>query len=313
MGLCGVVYIWMKTDFIDIMLHPAEYSTRYLASLGQNKAVGAILTIATFPIEVTKTNVLNCMKFFGDCYFGDYLIVLMSAAALTIYSLWIRRRKYELTGCKIRLRNFKLSQESGFVCVLLGTAIIYTLVIAMADIAARRYFSIAFMLFCIAFWYILDRILTKCIYRELIRGWYIILAAFVVLSALVPFKTRDIGIGYLYDDDRNLKSAVEPYRDMDVILVVHVDKAIGRIYRGETYDCVNQMSEKTNIYAVDSTEYLYDDVGFTDEFLLWGGNDQDISSILNDLAEHGYETESLGQNHISQAYVCRINEKERHK
>lgn len=355
MGLCGVVYIWVKTNYIEILLHPANYPQ---TSPDPNKAVGASLMIAEFSMDLTKTNVLNCIKFLEDCYFGDYLVVLMVAVALTIYSLWIRRRKkddelptapyitrpdtliamavwigllglsfymnkgviicvgivcilmsrslYELTGYKIRLRNVKLSPESGFVCVLLGAAVIYTLVIAMANLVARRYFCIAFVLFCIAFWYILDRILNKCISRELVFGWYIILVASVALSALVPFKTRDVGITYIYEDDRSFKSAVEPYRDMDVVLVVYVDKNTGRVYRGETYDCVNHMSENSNIYAVDLAEYLYDEVGFTDEFVLWGRNDQDISLMLNDLAEHGYEVESLGQNHISQAYVCSI-------
>lgn len=361
MGLCGVVYILVKTNYIDILIHPTEYSPK--TSTGPNKAVTASLSIATHSIDLTKNNVLNSMKFFVDSYFGDYLVVLMAAIALTIYSLCIRRRKkndelqtipnmtgldtliavavwigllglsfytdrgviicvgivcilmsrsiYELSGYKIRLRNFKLSSESRFVCVLLGTAIIYTLVIAMANLVSRRYFCIAFVLFSIVFWYILDRILTKCIRRGLAFGWYIILVAFVALSALVPFKTRDIGIADLYEDDRNFKSAVQPYRDMDVVLVVYVDKSTERIYRGDTYDCVTLMSEDSNIYAVDLAEYLYDEARFTDEFVLWGPNDQDILPILDDLAEHGYVVDNLGQNHISQAYVCRINREER--
>lgn len=352
MGLCGVVYIWVRTDYINILLHPTDYPESM-------KAVVASLSIASFQMDLTKTNVLNSMKFLGSSYFGDYLIILMAAVALTIYSLWIRRRKmndelliipyifkprpdtliaiaawigllgfsfctnrgviicvgsvcilllrflYELTGRKIRLQNF-LSPESRFVCVLLGTAIIYTLVIAMADLTVERYFCFASVLFYIVFWYLLDRILAKRIRRELFLGWYIILAASVALSTLVPFKTRDIPYAYIYEDDRSFISALEPYRDMDVVLAAYVYN-LGWISRMEIYDCVNLMSENSNIYAVGVIEYFFDEEKFTDEFVLWARNDQDILPILDDLAEHGYEFESLGQNHISQAYVCRIN------
>lgn len=302
MGLCGTAYVWVTTDYIKILLHPTDFLQ------SGNKAVTASLSIAAFSIDLTKANVLKCRKYFGAFFFENYFIVLMAIIALTMYSLWMRRRKKDetrllcgLTECKIRLRNFKLSPESGFVCALLGAAVTYTLIIAMANLVTRRYFCIGFMLFYIAFWYILDRILTKCIRRELCSGWYIILTTAVALNALVPFKTREIPLAYIYEDDRSFISALEPYRNMDVVLA--------ELNGMEINDCMNLMSENSYIYAVRLGDYSYDEEKFADEFVFWTRNDQDILPILNDLVERGYEVESLGKDHISQAYVCRINKR----
>lgn len=310
LGLCGVAYIGATTDYIGILFHPTDYPEV------KNKAVKASLNIATFSMDLVKQNLGRCVKFFGDSYFGNYFIVLMAAFALIAYSLWICRRKNrdELpavsyndkpdslarTGSKLSLKNFKRDPESGFICVVFGTAVIYTWVMALSDLTAKRYLCIAFVLYGIVFWYVLDRILNKCPRKELVRGWYIILTAAVVLSALVPFKTRDVGIAYIYEDDGSFKAALELYRDMDVVL------AFTQGTGAEIYDCINLMSEKSYIYAVDLEEYVYDDEKFTDEFLLWARSDQNVLPVLDDLTKRGYEFESLGENHASQAFVCYI-------
>lgn len=310
MGICGVVYIGVTTDYIGILLHPTNYS-------GKNKAIKASLNIAAFSMDLVKNNLGKYVKFFGDSYFGNYFLVLISAAVLTIYSLWMRKRKIgnkspifgsavlKMTSGKFSLRNFKLTSESRFIFVVFGTAAIYTFVMALADLKVERYLCIAFVLYCIVFWYILDRILNKWLCKELVSGWYIILTVTVILCALVPFKTRNVGIGYIYENDRNFKSALEPYRDMNVVLAFTQGTGV------EIYDCVNLMTEKAYIYAIDLEEYAYDDEKFTDEFLLWARNDQDITPVLDGLSDQGYESANLGQNHASQVYVCRIKKKDR--
>lgn len=308
MGLCGMAYIWLTTDFINILLHPTNYSAK------KSKAVSASLNIATFSMDLIKINIGKYMKFFSDSYFGNYLIVLMTAIVLAVYSLWICKRKnscklsayghktgsntMELSGGKLSLKNFKLSPESGFICVVSSAAAIYTLVMALADLRAERYLCIAFVLYSIVFWYVLDRILNKWLSKKLVFGWYIILTATVVMSALAPFKTRDVGIAYIYEDDRSFKDALGLYQDMNVVLAF--TKGTG----AEIYDCMNLMSEKAYIYAVDLDDYAHDEEKFSDEFLLWARSDQDITAVLGNLAEHGYTFENLGQNHTSQAYVC---------
>jgi len=314
MGLCGVAYIGMTTDYIGILLHPADYSEV------KNKAVKASLNIATFSLDLIKENIERYMKLFGDSYFGNYFIVLSAAATLTAYSLWIFRRKREIklptvshktesdtlepAECKHNPRNFKCNPESGFICVILGTAVIYTLVMALADLTAERYLCIAFLLYCIVFWYVLDRALNKWLHKELISGWYIILAVVVILSSLVPFKTRDIGIAYIYEDDKDLNEILGPYRDMNVVLAFVNGTGV------EIYDCINLMSEKAYLYAIELDNYVYDEEKFADEFLLWVRSDQDASPVLNNLTEQGYKCENLGENHASQVYACLIREKE---
>lgn len=305
MGLCGVIYIWTATDYIGMLLHPEDHL------LEKNKAVKASLNIAAFSLDLVKQNLRNYVKFFGDSYFGNYFIVLITAVVLTIYSLWICKQKNDnktsvssksilgMMSCRLSLRNFKLTTESQFIFVVLGTSAIYTFVMALADLRAERYLCIAFVLYCIVFWYILDRILYKWLCKELVSGWYRILTVTAILCALIPFKTRDVGIGYIYENDRNFKSALEPYRDMNVVLAFTQGTGV------EIYDCVNLMTEKSYIYAVDLDEYAYDEEKFVDEFLLWARSDQDVSPVLRNLAQHGYTFESLGQNHASQAYACR--------
>lgn len=314
MGLCGVAYIGVTTDYIGILLHPTDYP------LKKSKAVSASMNLATLSMDLIKKNLGKYMKYFGDSYFGNYFIVLMTVVVLAIYSLWRFRRKsrnelpiaphktksdtLEMMSCKFSLRNFKWSPETGFICVVFGTAVIYTFVMALADLAMERYVCIAFVLYSIIFWYVLDRILNKWLRKELILGWYIILTTAVILSALAPFKTRHVGIAYIYEDDRNLNEILGIYRDMNVVLAFVNGTGV------EIYDCVNLMSEKAYIYAVELEDYVYNEEKFADEFLLWVRSDQDASPVLDDLANQGYECENLGKNHASQVYVCRIREKE---
>lgn len=305
-GLCSASYILVTTDYVDILFHPAKYSTV------KNHAVDASVNISKLSLDVIKSNLYLLMEMIEYSYFGHYLVIWLAVVALTTYSLWMLGRKkddglrgtLELIGGKINLRKVKLSPESGFICVLLGTAAIYTLVAAMAGFNVWRYYCFAFVLIVITFWYILDRIIKKYVPQEMIRGWYIILMISVILSALIPFKVRNIE--YIYEDDRNFQYAIQPYKDMDIVLVVFENETYGYISRHEVYDCVNQMSINSNIYAVDVEKYLYDEKNFTDEFILWGHKEKDLSAILDDLSEHGYWIESLGMDHVSQAYVCRM-------
>lgn len=314
MGLCGMIYIWVTSDYIDILFHPADFP------MEKSKAVQASANIAAFSIDLIKQNFVKYIKFFEASYFGDYFIFLMTVVILTVYSLWIFKKKsknalpvtpdrvnpapLKQTKYKLSLKNFKQSSEFGFICVVFSTAAIYTVVMALADLSAERYLCIAFVLYSIVFWYVLDRILNKWLRKELILGWYIILTAAVILSALAPFKTRHVGIAYIYEDDRNLNEILGIYRDMNVVL------AFVNGTGAEIYDCVNLISEKAYIYAVELEDYVYDKEKFADEFLLWVRSDQDASPVLDDLTNQGYECENLGKNHASQVYVCRIREKE---
>lgn len=354
-GLCGLVYIAVKTDYIYILLHPTDYA------VGNNVAVDISLRIS----EVLKEDIVDVftgylgwvVQLFSDYYFGSYIIFLLAFIVLTVYSLWkysnsnmeetdlhmntgklkpitliavvswfglfklsgyVNKGEFvscivllilvlyavlEMLGIKIAFWNIRLSHEAGFTCILLGSALIYTMVAALAGFTTWRYYCFGFVTHIIFFWYGLDQILKRLPRIKMERGWYYILTFFVVVSALTPFKTRNIE--YIYEEDEDLKSRIYQYRDMDTIIFPYVNETYG-ITTHEIYDCVYQMSEDADIYAVDFAQYSYDEVEFPETFVLWSHEARDISIVINDLAEHGYEVENLGTNHVSQAYVCRL-------
>lgn len=255
-------------------------------------------------VTVRRDMMITMAVWVGLLVLFSYRSMGITVCVIVICILFVRL-VLELIGDRINLRKVRLSPESGFICVLLGTAAIYTLVATMADFKVWRYYCFAFVLIIIVFWYIWDRILTKFVPQEMVCGWYVILLASVSLSTFIPFRTRNIE--YIYEDDRNFKYAVEQYKEMDTILVVYENKAYEIFSRHETYDCIYQMSENSNIYVVYIEKYLYDEANFTNEFIFWGHKDMDLSAILDNLSEHGYEIESLGTNHVSQAYMCRMH------
>ncbi len=354
-GICGLIYIAVKTNYIDILLHPADYA------VGNNVSVDISLRISeALGGEIVDT--INgytkwMIQLFSDYYFGSYAIFLLASMALTVYSLckfsssnteetdlhlntgklkpitliavaswfglfkisaYVNKGEFvscfvlfilvlyavlEMLGIRITFRKIRFSHEAGFACILLGAALIYTIVAALAGFTTWRYYCFGFVTIIIIFWYGLNQIIKRLTLTKMERGWYYILAFFVMISALVPFKTRSIE--YIYEDDEELKSRIYYYKDMDTVIFPYVNEIYG-ITTHEIYDCVNQMSEDADIYAVDFGQYSYDAVDFPETFVLWSHEARDISIVINDLVEHGYEVESLGTNHVSQAYVCRM-------
>ena len=68
------------------------------------------------------------------------------------------------------------------------------------------------------------------------------------------------------------------------------------------------MSEDSYIYCVDLGKYEYDLVDYPDEFMLWSYKSRDLTVVLEDLSQHGYDLRELGSDHCSKAYVCKVHE-----
>ena len=157
----------------------------------------------------------------------------------------------------------------------------------------------------ISLWYLVDRLIKKTAPENSVKGVYRIIAVCVLISAIIPFKARNIE--YLYENDASMINEVNKYNTLDTVLVTRAygDSSLNT-KRHETYDCVNLMSSESNIYAVNLNDYSYDSVDFPEKvFVLWRSTKRDISAVINDLTEHGYVVESLGRDHCSEAYICR--------
>lgn len=112
-------------------------------------------------------------------------------------------------------------------------------------------------------------------------------------------------MGYLFLDDAALRDSIYEVNTLDVVLEYPED-AVGKKPAHPIYDCVNQMSETTAIYAIDTDTNDWDlrDANLSDEFLFWGNALRDDTSIISTIENMGYEVTYLGSNHMSQVYVC---------
>lgn len=303
MGVCSFIYILFTTEYVAVLMHPTEHPA------AGRVAREASLSISKLSFGDLIERISWLKEKIGIYYFGRYSIILLTAAVLVVYSLWIHYRKrkeaqstFESFNIRSPLQERKISQESGFLLVLLGTAVIYTLIAATAALQEQRYYCFTILLTAVIFWGALDRLLKK-VPPEMLRGWYVILTLAVTAIALIPFKTRYID--YIYEGDRDFKSALEPYRDSDTVLLVRLG-GLGVPDAHYYYDCINLISENAEIYLVDMEAYSFGELDLVDEFVLWDRQSNDPADVLDALTAQGYEVERLGANHVSQAYICRI-------
>lgn len=220
-------------------------------------------------------------------------VIIVIAILLNII---LKALDYKLNTCKIGI-----SHETLFICILIGVDIIYTSFTAVSEFTTWRYYVYGFTIGTIIIWYILDRIIKLIIPIKACKGIYVILTVFVFMGAICPFKTRTVE--YIYESDRYLHDAIYPYRNMDVVLASNFDFDKTTSRHG-TYDCVNQMSEEADIYAVNLKEYSYENIGLPPTFILWTHIYSDIDTVIEDLIDDDYEIETLGENHISKVYIC---------
>mgnify|MGYP007035337741 CR=1 FL=1 len=303
-GAVAFVYILITTNYVGVLLHPTAHPE------ASGTALRASLRVAEPSLAAIASRIFLVTEWIGTYYFGHYIVILLAATALIAYSLWVHGRKkeegtpaFEAFHLKSDLKNRKISQECGFILVLIGAAVFYTLFAALAGFKLQRYYCFTILLAAVIFWGLLDRLIKKAP-SEMRRGCYAILAAATVLSALIPFRERHVD--YIYEDDRDFIAALEPYNDRDVDTVLLVRRVDGAPHPFAIYDCVNLTSENSDIYLIDMESYSYEELDFSDEFILWDRENKDSSEVLNDLAAHGYEIESLGTDHVCQAYICRI-------
>lgn len=211
----------------------------------------------------------------------------------------------DFRGLKDKLKAFRrisLNYDFGYIVLLIGAAIIYTIFTACAGYkGVWRYYVFGFTTLTVIIWYMIDRIYKLGFFNRQKKGMLRILTVFVILSALMPFKERKIE--YMYEDEKGFVSAVKENKDKDVVMFIEVDD--GDPSRHETYDCVNLMSAKSKIYIVDVAEYEYDKVNYPDEFVLWAHATSDINVEIEDLTAHGFEVQELGTDHCSRVCLCR--------
>ena len=202
-------------------------------------------------------------------------------------------------GKRPSIKKIPLGINGQFMVVLTCSTLFYSLFYAAAGLWMSRYYCFGFIPFTIIFWYVIDRLIKHYAPTRAKMGIYIILTIYVVVCALIPVETRTVE--YLFEEDHALMRDIKEYRGLDVILV----SSESYLTHSESYDCINIMSDNTRIYAVDMDSYNFDCINIPEkEFVLWGLIERDISEIMQDLEEHGYNIDLIGTTHCSKVYLC---------
>lgn len=238
---------------------------------------------------------LSAARRFG---YGPYFFCLAILCLIALLAI------KEAADFKLDFKKISFSPNTLFILVLISATVIYTIFEMMAGLNTWRYYCYGFVSATIIIWYVADRLLKMPFLKWTKKQLKMILLVFVVINALIPFKTGNIE--YIYEDDKDFVDNIWYHREMDVVLFVGVNNENGTISRHDTYDCINLMSESANIYITEIGKYEYDKMDYPDEFLLWSSCTSDIDLILGDLYDHGYQLRELGSDHISKAFVCKL-------
>lgn len=209
----------------------------------------------------------------------------------------------EAFGYRIDINRIKVSSDTAFVLVIASAMSIYTIFDAMVGYRIWRYYCYGFVSGTIIVWYILDRLFKKPLFKKAEYPLYIILTVFIVINALIPFRSRNIE--YMYEDEVEFVKNIKNHQGLDVVMFLNVDDD-GTIERHAVYDCINLMSEDSYIYCVDLGQYEYSLMDYPDEFMLWSNEERDLTVVLEELRQHGYDLRELGSDHCSEAYVCKL-------
>ncbi len=285
--LLGVVYILGSTDYIQAILNPNDYN----GSIVVSRIAGNLLQPSFDSIRYY----FGFLKgLFADYYFGH--AGLLTIAIVSVIGYFIFTYKV----FTIDIRKLAINEYTKYIFCVLGATLIYTLFAAVEDFSdgGSRYNFFNFICTTIVFWYFIDRLIVKIDLVAVRKRTVGIIMFWICIAAIMPFFTRKIE--YIYEADEGFKERIEQYSNDDVVL--YVKDLDGDITNHELYDCVIQMSDTADIYAVDLLTYNYEKVEYPDQFLLWSKHGYDLSAVLSDLAYAGYSIDDLGENHISCAY-----------
>lgn len=351
--LCGVGFILLSTNYVEILLHPGNYST-------SNRVAGTSIKISEASFYTIAYYLYWVKQLFETYYFGSCWIAYLFAGALTIYLIivfeqtdnkhfhpdlnrirpvtmmailfwtamlivshilgqgfyicalilclimFFAAKEVGVFEYRIDITNIKkinVSSDTAFILVLASAMGIYTLFNAIALSIRWRYYCYGFVSGAIIVWYVLDRLFKRSFIKKAERPLYIILTGFVVINALIPFQSRNIE--YMYEEDAGFIENVRNNQELDVVLFMGY-RSGGDFSLCELYDCINLMSENSYMYFMDLEKYEYSLVDYPDEFMLWSHAKRDLTVVLDELGQHGYDLRELGSDYCSKAYVCQL-------
>ena len=233
---------------------------------------------------------------YGICSISGHGRLICITVMLFILLMCIK----DIFGDEFKFKRRPFSSDTVFMTIVACSSIALAFFEFLCEFAIWRYYCFVFTLATIVFWYIMDRLLKTALFRGSKTLMTVALAVFVLVNATVPFVTRNIE--NMYEDEKVFVADIKHNEGVDTVLVVSVDD--GKISRHETYDCINILSDGSKIFVVDVANYDPSLADYPNNFMVWTHSERDISNVLWDIEQRGYNICEVGTDHCSRVYMC---------
>lgn len=280
--LCGAYrYVYLKTDLIQIVLHPADFS-------GPGHGVeSATRHLLSWTPQAGWECAKAIYRVFADRWFGSSFIMAAFIAVLLCGSV------FRLSGCREPEKRDRSGGYGGFVVIIIMTAFVSLLFNDLTNLFTDRYNSFVVVLLMIVLWYAAAYV-RECVDR---KQFMILITVLTVASAALCQQPDKLP--FLYINEKAVRTAVAECGDVDSILFNRGD-------RHSAYDCVANISPETGIYAVssDSVPDLNDPGSAPEVFLAWCVNTGGTEQLMQALDNTDYQARKLGSTWQNEVFLC---------
>ncbi len=269
----SLLYLGLKTDLLDVLLHPANYTH---SSYAKSYTTSNLINI-TF--ESAANRITRLFHWAGKYNYGHEWI--LGGILLAILCMYVKKRD-----------NIIRDSSRFLIFVMWITVLIYILFGILAGLNCSRYFLVVFMMLFIVLLYIVDRA-TKDISRQNIVRVILCVLFAVIMS--ITYGQRHVE--YVYEEHRDTIRQLREHQDLDIVFV----DCNPEVHHG-IYDCVYNMTEHQHLFLMYSSDEP-DRENIPDQVLVWmhGNRDAepDFSTCLAD-----YDVEFLGYTRDSEVYLA---------
>lgn len=297
-AVAGYVVTVVKEDYFRVILNIGAYASGEIQSGNRRHDVANSILSATG--ESVGKRLEEYAGWVFDYLFGHPRLAFLFAVMVAVLAvLALARQRLEPAGGPGAGEDDRAQEggdaprQRGFVWVVLLTALLYTLALAVANREFPRYLSPVFPLYAVALWKCLDHLAEGMADRRVVTA---LLAALVVACGVCTSTLHQFE--YIYLEDLPLKQRLEAYDDADVILL----SCSGN--KHYVFDFTDWCDDDTRIYMISPGHHAIDPEELSDEALVWMARGVDPSPYITELTAAGYETLFVGRDHCSDVYVC---------
>ena len=295
-------YLLTHSNYLSILLHPAEY----ISSAGAESGMVYSLLHMSFArfgglTEIYRTWINNL--FFGSRYVG--IIVLFFLVVLFILRLSDRKGK----------ETEKKEGRPGFVWIIAAVYVVYQAFVYLTGLTPARYTYLLYPLFSILLATGLNFLLKGRKYAKLLLAAF---AGLFTAGILISQIGHPENLSWVYAQDRPAIEAVEKSGITDCIAVQSCDDDGNHAL----YDCFTLMPDSARLFPLlrdynsmlDSSTFVSQlkssgeiqafAKDFPDRLLVWIRQDRPLGSCEEILKTAGYSLKLLGSTHASDIYIA---------